>query len=1806
MPNRFQIACLGAGLLAAGLLAAPQNPRARFVAEGGRGDWTSVACWRQASPDAAFGRLPKAGDVVAVDVDVRIPSGCVAQGRPVVGSRYGAGRTGVLTLEAGAALSDQYASLWVGDAPGATGVLHFAGGSLPAWASANNVTNFSYLHVGVQGVGVVTNAGGAINLREGFFLGKEPGSYGRYVHDGGTFRFCYGAKPFAVGMLGRGELEVRSGTLALRDLLVGGTDAETSVATIREGALVTADANVSIGGYTNRMNASQLAYPAGRGRLVLAGGELRLSATGTAKAPTFHLGRYAAGYGEIAGWGTVSVASASQYLVFGRGRVVADGEGEPRALDLSALAGCVDLHGDRACGWFARNAGAVLLPAVPVALDAAGRGTGVFGGVVSGGEVPALVNAVRCALEGAPNAAVRLRGGVYAADHPDLRPETFPANHRGVLAGWRLKAVDAADAPLDFVRASLTFRYDASALPADAELALHRFENGRWRQVAACAPNAEGTIVVDGLPPASGDEANVGTFLLVATGRRLTFRPQAYDTLNGRAYWLFNSAANWLLRDGVTSVRPAEGDSLVVTNATGSFLAANLATYVNGLRFTSTAGNDHVSHSGFYLQEGGEGLVSEVPSGSRTVYASLYLAGEVGLNVTSSFVFTGIARGRGADRRGRFVKDGPGTLVLAGAGAHFDGATVREGVCRLPSVSTPGVGFHFDGASTNAWLELAGDLVLTNGALTSARDMPSVNHGLTDAGRGCTFAVVGTPREADAVFAGSLCGSTGFRFAPSAAGCACTFIRAVSSTAGPLSVSNGTVRVTEGAAFTNLASVVLEDAAARFVVDGGARVVARRLALPSGARVAVSADARLEVPAGGLVVDGVAQPAGVYSARGGCGAVAAPWIEGEGCVRVGGAEPKRAADAYRDAGGDYVFGNPDWRYTTATGDWSAQMDAPPFASLYFPPDARLRFRGGLRFDSFPEGAASLDWSGLSGLAVTQASPAGTNAFAVGSAVHFWFQPRVDVPLDATGAVARELAAKDDAAARTLSGDVALDGVWHVNDSTGPVRHAGRLSGSGRVELVNFYSAFAQRGCLDWTGTFQMGGNQCGTEVVLSPTNALARTGGVRQLGGSDAWTTYGCLRFVWAPQDPAGGLRVDDYSAPGPGGFDAAHGTRYGNALCVVPPARVDIGALATGAGGLHVAGARSESATPPGTGLAEVSVQELAAGSRLWMSTNVHVTVGTAGAGCIFDYTAVRTGYTPASLQVGEGARGATLRVYTPQQLPRGTGADFGRIEVVGTNWTVVVATNAAVHLPAALAMPPTGTVSLVLSGPLPPPGLHPVFTWDARHPLAEEGAWPVAPRTGRAALGRVVRTDRGLFFEVPEGTTNVVYYVDSEAGDDAADGISPRTAWRTLARVNAADVLPGERVLFRRGGLWRGTLRPHSGAEGAPVYYGAYGTGAKPILQNSAAADGEGDWVQASRDVWRWTGSSSGDVGNLIFDHGATNGWKRWSLDTLAREYDYWYERGTGRVYLRLAENPARRHRSVELSLRGHVVDEGSRHHVVYEGLWIRYGGIHGFGGGSTHHLVIRNCDVSWIGGAVQKWEDDGKGGEKPVRYGNGIEFWDASHDNLVEGNRLWQIYDAALTNQGREGQQRNLTWRYNVVWDSEYSYEYFGPTNDAPTVDVVVEHNTFVDAGGGWAHQQRPDANGANLMLWHDGSNHATTNFVVRNNIFAGSTEQSFRMTTDWTGRIALSNNLHWVEGGACVFRNPAGGAQYWDWDGYLAFGCETNALFARPLFWNAARRDYRLRRNSPGVGLASDAPAVGAFPVPVWTSSAVLVR
>ncbi|MGW6280943.1 hypothetical protein [Kribbella sp. NPDC055071] len=81
------------------------------------------------------------------------------------------------------------------------------------------------------------------------------------------------------------------------------------------------------------------------------------------------------------------------------------------------------------------------------------------------------------------------------------------------------------------------------------------------------------------------------------------------------------------------------------------------------------------------------------------------------------------------------------------------------------------------------------------------------------------------------------------------------------------------------------------------------------------------------------------------------------------------------------------------------------------------------------------------------------------------------------------------------------------------------------------------------------------------------------------------------------------------------------------------------------------------------------------------------------------------------------------------------------------------------------------------------------------------------------------------GIAYAAPAATT---YYIDASAGKDSNSGKDPGTAWKSLAKVNGSGFTAGDRILFKRGASWTGTLELSD--DGITV--GAYGSGALPKI--------------------------------------------------------------------------------------------------------------------------------------------------------------------------------------------------------------------------------------------------------------------------------------------------------------------------------------------------------------------------------------
>jgi parallel beta-helix repeat protein len=128
------------------------------------------------------------------------------------------------------------------------------------------------------------------------------------------------------------------------------------------------------------------------------------------------------------------------------------------------------------------------------------------------------------------------------------------------------------------------------------------------------------------------------------------------------------------------------------------------------------------------------------------------------------------------------------------------------------------------------------------------------------------------------------------------------------------------------------------------------------------------------------------------------------------------------------------------------------------------------------------------------------------------------------------------------------------------------------------------------------------------------------------------------------------------------------------------------------------------------------------------------------------------------------------------------------------------------------------------------------------------------------------------GAFAITPASAQSpVTYYVSSvnPAANDANPG-TQAAPWRSLARVQTAiaTLRPGDQVLFERGGTFSGSLSTTrlTGTTAAPIVFGAYGSGAAPIISGLETLGG---WVSLGGNRWEATCAACGmRVNHLLID--------------------------------------------------------------------------------------------------------------------------------------------------------------------------------------------------------------------------------------------------------------------------------------------------------------------------------------------------
>jgi lysophospholipase L1-like esterase len=432
----------------------------------------------------------------------------------------------------------------------------------------------------------------------------------------------------------------------------------------------------------------------------------------------------------------------------------------------------------------------------------------------------------------------------------------------------------------------------------------------------------------------------------------------------------------------------------------------------------------------------------------------------------------------------------------------------------------------------------------------------------------------------------------------------------------------------------------------------------------------------------------------------------------------------------------------------------------------------------------------------------------------------------------------------------------------------------------------------------------------------------------------------------------------------------------------------------------------------------------------------------------------------------------------------------------------------------------------------------------------------------------------------------TNVDYVVDTYTA--MLDPDNPVPSLRSGDTIDGLhySATGNQRILATMVAAWQPSLRHTNN-----VYYGAYGTGAKPKFLGSVTANS--GWTNISGNIWQNSNAAfTVDVGNIIFNNEASCGIKLMTATpTFTTQGQFWYDFVNHRIRMYSVGDPASFYSNIECALKADGISHYQVDYVTFQNLDFRYWGmcVRQDGGNYANYLDL---DISYIGGCDQS-------SDYTTRFGNGLQIWEGRHDITIERCRIDNVYDAGISPQGYAGGYvaYNMYIRNNIISNCEYSFEFYERDATASAYNIYFENNTCVNAGGGWAHNQRPDGvNGSQIRLVMFTATKST--IYIRNNIFSNATERLFLIgsTSDLINMV-LDYNDCYQSSGIIGQISSVNYSILSTWQ--TAISQESHSIGTNPLFVSTS--DFHLQANSPAIDVGEDvglpfsgkAPDLGAF-------------
>ncbi len=372
---------------------------------------------------------------------------------------------------------------------GGSGTYDMSGGTL------NVMNEFT---IGCKGTGTFTQSDGTITAYKATYIGR--GKTGTYTMSGGTLNtgtsFTTPADAFWIGYGANGSFTQTGGNVNSYGRVVVANGASTSSSyTMTGGSLkINGENSLVLGVYGGTAtfldgDASSPGYIGAIDPIATKG--------------SFYVGGDANSAASFRGWGEVELR-----YIYNNGKVIGDGYGTDRLLDMSTCERVFNNWNPSTSGWYAVNHGGLVLP--PISFDTVlGQVTHTWGGANIYDVAPSLVNSVSITL--AHDCKGNIQGALLAADRTDL--PAFGDPDAKIIGVWDFAiSLDPDTYTNDLSGATIAIRYDdalAASLGLDeSTLVIYQYINGQWMALTSTVNTTDKVI-----------SANTDSFSLFAVGK---------------------------------------------------------------------------------------------------------------------------------------------------------------------------------------------------------------------------------------------------------------------------------------------------------------------------------------------------------------------------------------------------------------------------------------------------------------------------------------------------------------------------------------------------------------------------------------------------------------------------------------------------------------------------------------------------------------------------------------------------------------------------------------------------------------------------------------------------------------------------------------------------------------------------------------------------------------------------------------------------------------------------------------------------------------------------------------------------------------------------------------------------------------------------------------------------------------------------------------------------------------------------------------------------------------------------------------